>query len=267
MSHELSSPTHAHNKGGNNKYNNSHVGAWVLKKSNLPIVFIIYVACCILLEVVLFANVSVPEIKMPPKKSNQRKDLAFSPAQDVSFADDSSAADQNYDLNKIHVVFSSSCSKSQTWESYLFFYQAWQIKQPGEITRIVSGCKGDQQADLELHHQEDVVSLMSNHFHVHFTPDYAKVVEGQDYKYFNKPFGLRHWMENALGYPDRHAEHDDIIIALLDPDMILMKPLVNDFGDMPKSTWNEGCLYRQCRRRVRHGYPVSSMQLLFVLYR
>jgi len=50
------------------------------------------------------------------------------------------------------------------------------------------------------------------------------MTNGKDYKYHNKPTGLLHFLE-ASDPPIA----DDAVIALLDPDMILMKPLFINF--------------------------------------
>ena len=51
----------------------------------------------------------------------------------------------------------------------------------------------------------------------------------------NKPFSLKHWFEHVLGYnaskPSTH--YDDDVVFLIDPDMILIKPLTHDFRDDP----------------------------------
>jgi hypothetical protein len=43
-----------------------------------------------------------------------------------------------------HVVFSTSCSEQQNWESFVFFYHANKVQQPGSVTRIASGCTAQQ---------------------------------------------------------------------------------------------------------------------------
>lgn len=40
----------------------------------------------------------------------------------------------------IHIIFSSSCSLFQGWQSELLFFSAMHVKQPGRITRLVSAC-------------------------------------------------------------------------------------------------------------------------------
>ena len=109
-----------------------------------------------------------------------------------------------------HMVFSTSCSPSQDWQSYVFFYSAWKMKQPGTVTRIASGCKESQiRALTELH--EEKIAIMSDRFKVHFAP---KCPDTRS-KYFNKPFGLRDFLEKVLGYPDN--KNDDDIIMIVDP--------------------------------------------------
>merc|ERR1719343_373366 len=103
------------------------------------------------------------------------------------------------EADHMHVVFSTSCSLSHDWQSYLFFFHAMLHKQRGTVTRIVSGCSPEDEIKMrELHEKQ--FSVMNPNFLVHFTPEYGKQLasEGVSYqktKYWNKPFGLKHWME------------------------------------------------------------------------
>jgi hypothetical protein len=72
--------------------------------------------------------------------------------------------------------------------------------------------------------------------------------------YFNKPFGVRHWMEHVLGFP--HADDKDAIIILIDPDMILLKPITR-FFDNSTDRWRHDGL-----TKVTHGHPVAQQYLL-----
>lgn len=46
------------------------------------------------------------------------------------------SAKQDNDRPDYHVVFSTSCVPQQHWESYLFFYHAWKVNQPGTVVRL-----------------------------------------------------------------------------------------------------------------------------------
>ena len=156
------------------------------------------------------------------------------------------------DETKYHVVFSTDCSDYHNWQSYVLFYHAQKIGQPGTITRIASGCSADQtltMRDFHYHHVEPI----SPRFKTHFTPSYSEI-DGDHFPYFNKPFGVRHWMEHVLGFP--HADDNDAIIILIDPDMILLKPITR-FFDNSTDRWRHDGL-----SKVTHGHPVAQQYLL-----
>jgi hypothetical protein len=126
---------------------------------------------------------------------------------------------------KYHIVFSTSCSYQHDWQSYLFFFHAMIHNQPGDVTRIVSGCNDEQEQIMRQLHEKQF-SIMNPNFLIHFTPEFGKQLEGvsfQDTKYWNKPFGLKHWLEHRFGYRyegDISTEYDDDIVVLVDPDML-----------------------------------------------
>jgi hypothetical protein len=158
-----------------------------------------------------------------------------------------------------HMIFSTSCIDQQHWESYVFYYHAFKVQQPGTVTRIVSGCTPHQATELQTFHDLHI-QPMSPHFHLHMTPDFSRVL-GADgkykvYKYMNKPFGLRHWMQNVLKMndPNKDPKVEDGIVMLLDPDMILLRPLVHDFT-------NENVIFLETNpatRKIQHGFPISQ---------
>ena len=154
---------------------------------------------------------------------------------------------------RYHVVFSTGCSEQQHWQSYVFFYHAYKVRQPGNITRIVSGCEPSDENDLRKFH-ESSIATMSDRFHIHFTPEYAKVATARPYKYYNKPCGLYHWMTNVLRM-DRDPEvFDDDIIILADPDFILLRPILHDTTDQSVIFVEENPLTRV----VKHGMPMAQ---------
>ena len=90
---------------------------------------------------------------------------------------------------KYHLVFSTSCTDQQDWESFVFFYHAARVQQPGTVTRIVSGCDARQAREvLDFFHRHIAPLSVEGNFHVHLTPDYGKVAlaRGHYYKYMNK---------------------------------------------------------------------------------
>jgi hypothetical protein len=163
------------------------------------------------------------------------------------------------DHTRYHIIFSTDCSPYQHWQSYLVYFSAMKLRQPGHVTRIASGCEnGDAQLMNDWFHEH--IQGMSSRFHLHLTPKFSSVKDSHgkpigDYKFFNKPFGLKHWME--------HAEHmsmsqsDDIVI-LIDPDMLLLRPLTGDFSDDREVVFGPKRLPNILGRKVEHGLPFAQ---------
>lgn len=121
----------------------------------------------------------------------------------------------------IHIVFSTDCSFFQDWQTIIVFYSAVQVRQQGEITRIASGCDDDKKKELTALYKK-----LYPQFHVHFTPDFKTDGHSKKkYDFYNKPFGMHHWLEHA--HP---PIKDDTIIMLIDPDFVFLRPLKVHFG-------------------------------------
>jgi hypothetical protein len=85
-----------------------------------------------------------------------------------------------------HIIFSTGCSIYQDWQSYIFYYFAMKSKQPGIVTRIVSGCEPEDEAKLQQFFDETIHPMSpEGRFRIHFTPDYAHI-KGKYFPYFNK---------------------------------------------------------------------------------
>ena len=155
--------------------------------------------------------------------------------------------------SKIHLVFSTGCSLRQDWQSYAFFYHAWQHQPNAHVTRIASGCTNETLAqqlfDIYIH------PMAPHKFHLHLTPEYGNLVTGQTYKFFNKPFGLLHWMQHELRLGDtNNSPHRNDMIILMDPDQLLIRPFGIDYT-------HETELYPpgpQLHRQVSHGRPMAQ---------
>lgn len=74
----------------------------------------------------------------------------------------------------------------------------------------------------------------------------------------NKPHGVLHWMEHYLGMNQKEKQSDELrdgIVMLLDPDMILLRPLLHDFTHQ-NVLWAEDA--QPATTVVRHGYPMAQ---------
>lgn len=147
-----------------------------------------------------------------------------------------------------HMIFSTSCSPSQDWQAYVFFYNAKKVNQPGTVTRVASGCKDEDRETLQKYH-DTKIAVMSDRFKIHFAP----ACPDSRSKYFNKPFGVRDFMEQVLGYPD--PTNDDDIIMIVDPDMMLLRPLTHIF-DLDRISWV--IENKSNSNTVKHGRPIAQ---------
>ncbi|KAL7548065.1 hypothetical protein ACHAWF_011350 [Thalassiosira exigua] len=137
------------------------------------------------------------------------------------------------------VAFVSS-SAYQRWQSYLFFHSALKVGQMGYVTRIASGCdEGGSKIESQWHTQH-VRSVLSDRFRIHFTPRFSAVKddatgETKDYKFFNKPFGLKHFLEHGelvrFDASGADVRRPDDVVILTDPDFVLLRPLTDDFSN------------------------------------
>ena len=130
---------------------------------------------------------------------------------------------------KFHYVFSTGCSAFQDWQSYTFFFHANIGLSDVDVTRVASGCDDKAAKELQKMHREQIATLSGN-FHLHLTPDYSKIIPGKNYKFFNKPLGLRNWMEESLGFPDTQ-DYENTIFIIFDPDQVILRPFEIDMSD------------------------------------
>ena len=133
----------------------------------------------------------------------------------------------------VHIVFSTDCSGYQHWQSLASYYSFRRAGHLGPITRIVSGCRTPREEEaIRSEFQKIQQSSTSGdvdddrrrpQLRLHFTPSFA--LGGKHYKYSNKPGGLWHWMnhnETAL---------DEPVVALVDPDMMALRPIFPYLGE------------------------------------
>lgn len=116
-------------------------------------------------------------------KTNEGLNPEYSSASRTTTTDNTSNQRPDY-----HIVFSTSCSEQQNWESFVFFYHAYKVQQPGNVTRIASACSAREAKEQIDFFNKFIAPMNPGNFHLHLTPDYGKVAlaHGHYYKYMNK---------------------------------------------------------------------------------
>jgi peptidyl serine alpha-galactosyltransferase len=130
-------------------------------------------------------------------------------------------------------------------QAYVMFHQIYKIGQRGHVTRIVSGCntkeeKQRQKLNFKSHIQYGIPTGQ-HRFHLHITPDYTSSND-DTYTFFNKPYGLLHWLQNEMNMPSSIIEttmYKNAMFIILDPDQILLRPFTSkDFSNTNKNWYS-----------------------------
>ena len=183
-----------------------------------------------------------------------------------------------------HIVFSTGCSAFQDWQSYAFFYQIQQTLENASasalamqmtldntnVTRIASGCTAQQELTLR-----DIFNKQwGNHntnFHLHFTPDYSRILPNEKYHFFNKPHGLKHWFDHGLLFDhpktsfQRQRKLEETIFILLDPDQLMLRPFMQDYSQDRFVVWSEPD--QIIHKAVEHGKPMAQLYMFGTSWR
>jgi len=145
---------------------------------------VLFLSGIFLVPTALQQNKPVSILQPPPNRVKTHTDKSSTVLQGQIIVNNHSTA--NKSTTEYHIVFSTGCSAWQDWQSYVFFFQALQVGQPGTITRIVSGCDEETTTTVQRLFQEQIQPMAPERFKIHFTPDYAHVKKGVNYPYFNK---------------------------------------------------------------------------------
>lgn len=150
----------------------------------------------------------------------------------------------------IHVIFSTDCSEYQDWQTLLLFHSAMMVKQPGPVTRIASGCSDEKKATLTT-----LYKTLYPHYHIHYTPDFKNDGKtNKKYDFYNKPYGVQHWLNHA-----EPPVRDGVVVALVDPDMIFLRPLVTQVKGMDNNLFPKSVLREEVMDRISKGHPVGQL--------
>ena len=150
---------------------------------------------------------------------------------------------------EVHVIFSTDCTPFQDWQSLTIFHSALAVGQIGPITRIASGCDDEKKLKLSALYKE-----LYPQYHVHFTPDFK--TDGKTkakYDFYNKPYGLQHWLDNASP-PIKSG----VVIALIDPDMIFLRPLTTKVAGEQNLLYSSNIDKGDIFENIGRGKPVAQ---------
>jgi hypothetical protein len=214
---------------------------------------------------------SITAKRIAAAATSRDRPKVFPLPQSLLSVEEDARLERDEDGIRYHFVFSTDCSAYQHWQSYLLYYTAMKVRQPGHVTRIASGCTDDERRAMEDWFRNDV-AFMSQRFHLQLTPHFSDLADADgntvgDYKYFNKPYGLKYWMENSpqLQYDASTgtfpASIESDVVILVDPDMGLLRPITRDFTDDRETVMTplRRRLDKILTRTVQKGKPMAQV--------
>mmetsp|Transcript_26662 Transcript_26662/g.25531 ORF Transcript_26662/g.25531 Transcript_26662/m.25531 type:complete len:485 (+) Transcript_26662:154-1608(+) len=157
---------------------------------------------------------------------------------------------EEVEKSDVHVIFSTDCSPYQDWQTLVAFHSATTVGQKGPVTRIASGCTDGKKMLLK-----ELYLKLYPKYHVHFTPDFKKDAKSQrSYDFYNKPWGVKHWLDFA-----NPKIPEDVAVALIDPDMIFVRPITTKIRGDPANLYNKHLPAESIHVKIDVGKPVAQM--------
>ena len=162
-----------------------------------------------------------------------------------------------HDLNLMWVT---DCQTPLEWSSVLLLWSAFNVKQPGDFTRIATGCESPKEREFVIDAMNTVADIFGarDRVTVHFAPkhitDERDLTDGEVYTPYTKAFGVKHFL-------DRDKPHSRVGV-ILDPDFVFNRPLeykINHLDEkyviLPSYTRDAG----DWRHDVEPGRPVAQL--------
>lgn len=185
---------------------------------------------------------------------NREQRLPSIPVAITTKDDEALALDK--DGRKLHMVFISSyCGDFDDWTSYLFFYSAFKVRQPGRVTMILSACRTTEATAARRWFRKHI-KPMSDRFGLYIAP------APPDSSAF-KPFCLDDFLKNGEGMGDEEA-----VIILMERAMNLQRPILADFSNDQESIAHKEPGAKSIRTyKVEHGTPFAQIYLFGAKWR
>eukprot|EP01083_Nonionella_stella_P081390 224163_1 len=160
----------------------------------------------------------------------------------------------------IHMVVTTGCSGYQNWQFETLVYSWSTVKQPGRFTRIIAGCKTDEE---RIKANTTAIPNDDHRILFYFVDDYSPDLQsgGRPFWYFNKPYGFNEWL-----FDDTNMIYESVIV-LIDPDFLILKPFLfhipSEAHKVAQELAQTSPERKNGKRRVRDlwvrkGHPVSQ---------
>jgi hypothetical protein len=85
-------------------------------------------------------------------------------------------------------------------------------------------------------------------------PDFKKTADGKSYDFYNKPYGVRDWLEKS-----EPSVANNVVVALIDPDFIFLRPLTLDLRGQSNNIFYRSITPAFVPELIGEGTPVAQL--------
>ena len=161
----------------------------------------------------------------------------------------------------LNLMWVTDCQIPLEWSSVLLLWSALNVKQPGDFTRIATGCESPRERKYVINAMNTVADIFGarDRVTVHFAPkhitDERDLTNGEVYTPYTKAFGVKHFLDND--------KPNSRVGVILDPDFVFNRPLKYEIGQiksekeiiLPDYTRQAG----DWKHGVEPGRPVAQL--------
>jgi hypothetical protein len=127
------------------------------------------------------------------------------------------------DAHDLNLMWVTDCQPQMEWSSALLLWSALNVKQPGDFTRIATGCESPKRRRFVIDSMNTIADVFGvrERVTVHFAPkhitDARDGTDGEVYTPYTKAFGVKHFLD--------HDRPHSRVGVILDPDFVFNRPL------------------------------------------
>eukprot|EP01060_Flectonema_neradi_P008661 TRINITY_DN16185_c0_g1_i1.p1 TRINITY_DN16185_c0_g1~~TRINITY_DN16185_c0_g1_i1.p1 ORF type:complete len:540 (+),score=51.29 TRINITY_DN16185_c0_g1_i1:23-1642(+) len=150
-----------------------------------------------------------------------------------------------------HIFYTVDCTQHSVWQS-IALEKSWEeVRQPGALTRIIGNCvniKGRIASTIERVNR--TIAPPTAKSFLFYAPAVNTKINGDNYSPLNRPSSVFYWLSNA--------DPQEEVFALVDPDMIFLKPLTHYELVRPGQPFGQYYGYMEHRDWYAHYHKVCT---------
>jgi len=160
------------------------------------------------------------------------------------------------DAHDLRIMWVTDCQLQLEWSSVLLLHSAFKVGQPGDFTRIATGCESARMRQFVIDSMASVAKIFNaeDRVVVHFAPkhvtDERDNTNGEVYTPYSKAFGVQHYLA--------HGKPHNRVGVIMDPDFVFNRPLEYRMDRVDPRAVIRGQHTKDWQHDVEPGRPVGQ---------